>query len=352
MDDQNKITDETGATVKPIDEIEDFDDVAVALEKPSDSEPEKPDGQKEVSATVSKTPAAPPATNFIMREAEEKTENSSTTGVVQFISIDKITANPYQPRKIFNPEKLAELAESIKLQGIIQPLVLVKSSDGYEILVGERRYRAALLAGLTEVPAIVRGEISDRAKLELALIENVQREDLNPIEEARAYSRLAEEFDLTQDQIAKKVGKSRPAVANVMRLLNLPAQIQRAVIEEKLTEGHARALLPLEADPQKQMEVFEWVLREQVTVRQTENKVREIKNLPLKPYIRASKIKQPDPELRQIEENLREKLGTKVRLHKSGDSGKIMIEFYSKDELQDIIQKLIQENSGKQPVDN
>ena len=206
--------------------------------------------------------------------------------------------------------------------------------------MGERRYRASLLAGLAHVPAIVRGEISDSAKLELALIENLQREDLNPIEEARAFQRLSEEFHLTQEQIAKKVGKSRPAVANIMRLLNLPAQIQRAVIENKLTEGHARALLPLEHEREKQMEVFEWMLAEGVTVRDAENRVREIKNLPLKPYIRSSKAKQPDPELREIEDSLREKLGTKVRLQKTGDTGKIMIEFYSKEELKSIIERL------------
>ncbi|OGE81840.1 MAG: hypothetical protein A2826_02560 [Candidatus Doudnabacteria bacterium RIFCSPHIGHO2_01_FULL_43_23] len=283
-----------------------------------------------------------------MKESAEDSGLSSVPNhnMVEMVPINKIVANPYQPRKTFDGQKLAELADSIKFQGIIQPLVLVKTSDGYEILVGERRYRASMIAGLKEVPAIIRGEMSDRVKLELALIENVQREDLNSIEEARAYARLSDEFNLTQEQIAKKVGKSRPAIANVMRLLNLPAQIQRAVIENKITEGHGRALLPLEHQQETQMEVFEWVLRENVTVREVENRVREIKNLPLKPYIRSSKAKQPDPEIKQVEDTLREKLGTKVRLQKTGDTGKIMIEFYSKEDLQNIIDRLSREKNG------
>lgn len=279
--------------------------------------------------------------NFVLRKpTEDETPPQSTTGSVQMVPVKEIATNPYQPRKTFDPVKLQELSESIRVQGIIQPLVLVRTGEGYEILVGERRFRAAQLAGLNEVPAIVRGEMSDRAKLELALIENVQREDLNPIEEARAYQRLSEEFKLTQEQIAKKVGKSRPAIANIMRLLNLPAQIQRSVIEGKLTEGHARALLPIE-DKEQQMQVFDWILQEGATVRDVENKVREIKNLPLKPYIRqTSTAKHADPELRQLEDTLREKLGTKVRLQKTGSTGKIMIEFYSQEELQNILDRI------------
>jgi ParB family chromosome partitioning protein len=325
MDDLNTIQDSTGAEVKPIEDIGDFDAASPKL----DNTPPAP--QPAQSA---------PTSGFVMSDAEAEPKAQSTTGTVQMIPVEQISANPYQPRKVFDPVKLAELAESIRFQGIIQPLVLVKTSDGYEILVGERRYRASLLAGLKTVPAIVRGELSDRAKLELALIENLQREDLNPMEEARAYSRLVEEFGMTQEQIAQKVGKSRPAVANVLRLLNLPAQIQRAVIENKLTEGHARALLPLENEIEKQMEVFEWIVRDQVTVREAENRVRELKNLPLKPYVRSTKAINPDPELKQIEDRLREKLGTKVRLQKQGNTGKILIEFYSQEELREIIDRL------------
>src|SRR3989344_3877467 len=208
-----------------------------------------------------------------MKESAEDSGLSSVPNhnMVEMVPINKIVANPYQPRKTFDGQKLAELADSIKFQGIIQPLVLVKTSDGYEILVGERRYRASMIAGLKEVPAIIRGEMSDRVKLELALIENVQREDLNSIEEARAYQRLIDEFLLTQEQVAKKVGKSRPAIANILRLLNLPAQIQRAVIEGKITEGHARGILPLEDNREQQIQVFEWIVREGVTVRDVEN---------------------------------------------------------------------------------
>ena len=282
-----------------------------------------------------------PATGFVMTEPDDNSQNpGSTTGSVQMVPIAEIVANPFQPRKTFSPEKLSELAESIKLQGIIQPLVLVKTSEGYEILVGERRYRAAQLANLSEVPAIVRGEMSDRAKLELALIENVQREDLNSIEEARAYQRLIDEFSLTQEQVAKKVGKSRPAIANILRLLNLPAQIQRAVIEGKISEGHARGLLPLEENREQQLHVFDWIVKEGVTVRDVENRVRELKNLPLKPYIRQTVKGAADPEVRALEDSLRKRLGTKVRLQRTGNSGRIMIEFYSQEEFDNLLQRL------------
>lgn len=335
MQDENK-TEFDSPDIKPISSMDDFDDLVPNLQGQKDSPDETP----------------PQSSNFVMKEPAENADLPSVPNhnMVEMVPINKIVANPYQPRKNFDPQKLAELADSIKFQGIIQPLVLVKTSEGYEIIVGERRYRASLIAGLKEVPAIIRGELSDRVKLELALIENVQREDLNAIEEARAYARLSDEFNLTQEQIAKKVGKSRPAIANVMRLLNLPAQIQRALIENKLTEGHARALLPLEHQQETQLEVFEWVLRDSVTVREVENRVREIKKLPLKPYIRSSKAKQPDPEIKQVEDSLREKLGTKVRLQKTGDTGKIMIEFYSKEDLQRIIARLSREINGETPV--
>jgi len=344
MEDSNNLGSDTGATIKPISQAGDVD-----AQEPNLKDPFHHDHSPNASDTDQGNPGTNPSPgNFIMKDPHEDDSPGPTTGMVQMIPINEIVANPYQPRKTFEPAKLAELADSIKLQGIIQPLVLIKTSDGYEILVGERRYRASLIAGMREVPAIVRGEMSDRVKLELALIENVQREDLNSIEEARAYARLAEEFSLTQEQIAKKVGKSRPAIANIMRLLNLPAQIQRAVIEGKLAEGHARALLPLEDRKEEQMEVFEWIVRDGVTVRDVENKVRELKNLPLKPYIRqASKGKDADPEVRQMEDSLRAKLGTKVRLQKTGNSGKIMIEFYSQDELQKIIEKLVNQVEEK-----
>jgi len=329
MEDQNQIQDDSGAVVKPISEMGEFDNNSPSLA-----------GSRQLSPQPQPKPS-PIASHFVMSDPEENSHPGSTNGSVQEIPIDQISANPYQPRKFFDPVKLAELAESIKFQGVIQPLVLTKSSDGYEILVGERRYRASLLAGLKAVPAIVRGEISDRVKLELALIENLQREDLNAIEEARAYHRLSEEFHLTQEAIAKKVGKSRPAVANVLRLLNLPALIQRGVIEGRISEGHARALLSLDNNAEAQTQVYEWIIAENATVRDAENRVREIKNLPIKPYIRqASHGKQTDPQIKEIEDNLRQRLGTKVRLQRTGQSGKIMIEFYSQEELSEIIKRL------------
>ncbi|MCL5435561.1 MAG: ParB/RepB/Spo0J family partition protein [Patescibacteria group bacterium] len=347
MEDQNRIHDDSGAVVKPISQLGDFDASAPHLQSsPANSQVDS----HPQSASQPEQKVSPIASHFVMTDPEVDSHPGSTNGAVQEIPIDQISANPYQPRKFFDPVKLGELAESIKFQGVIQPLVLTKSSSGYEILVGERRYRASLLAGLKTVPAIVRGEISDRVKLELALIENLQREDLNAIEEARAYHRLSEEFHLTQEQIAKKVGKSRPAVANVLRLLNLPAQIQRAVIEGQISEGHARALLSLENDLARQLEVYEWIVAENATVRDAENRVREIKNLPVKPYIRQTpRGKLNDPQIKQIEDTLRESLGTKVRLQKTGETGKIMIEFYSQEELAEIIKRLslhLEENGG------
>lgn len=259
---------------------------------------------------------------------------------IQEIEIDKIVPNPFQPRKVFEPEALKELADSIKEHGVIQPLVVTKTLNGYEIVVGERRFRASQLAGLKLVPAIIKEQMIDQTKLEVALIENIQRQELNPIEEAQAYDRLMKTFDLTQEQVAKKVGKSRPAVANTIRLLNLPAEVQRTVIEGKLTEGHARALLGLN-DPEKIILLYKKVIESKWNVRQVEEKVRELTQK------RSMDGVLPDPKLMAMESELRIKLGAQVKIQKQGSSGKITIEFYSDEELSEIIHKMAESKKAE-----
>lgn len=257
--------------------------------------------------------------------------------VLAEIELEKIVPNEFQPRRIFNEEKLKELASSIKTYGIIQPLVVINRPDGlYEIVIGERRFRAAKLVGLTKVPAFVHSSLPSRAKLELALIENIQRTDLNPIEEAKAYQRLHEEFGLPIGEIARRVGKDDSTVSNLIRLLNLPVEIQRALIEEEIAEGQARPLLSLR-DREEMLAMFRIVLKEKMKVRDIENKVREIVNRKIKVH----EMFTPDPFLESLENLLRNKLGTRVEVNKGAKGkGKITIEFYSDDELNDIVNKI------------
>jgi len=255
---------------------------------------------------------------------------------IQEIEVAKIAPNPFQPRKVFETHALQELASSIKEHGVIQPLVVTKTPVGYEIVVGERRLRASQLAGLEKVPAIIKESMVDQTKLEVALIENIQRQELNPIEEAQAYERLMKTFNMTQDQVAKKVGKSRPAVANTVRLLNLPAEVQRAVIEGRIMEGHARALLGLN-DPEKILLMYKVVIEQGLNVRQVEQKVRD---LTAKKQVDAAA---PDPKLMALESELRGKLGTQVKIQRQGQGGKIMIEFFSDEELNEIVHKMAEQ---------
>ncbi len=252
---------------------------------------------------------------------------------IQEIEVAKIVPNPFQPRKTFEPLALKELADSIKEHGVIQPLVVTKTPGGYELVVGERRFRASQLAGIEKVPAIIKEAMVDQTKLEVALIENIQRQELNPIEEAMAFDRLMKTFNMTQEQVAKKVGKSRPAVANTVRLLNLPAEIQRALIEGKITEGHARAILGLN-DIDRMLIMYKMVLEQGLNVRQVETKVRDITQK------RAMDAATPDPKLMAIETELRGKLGTLVKIQRQGDGGKITIDFYSEEELNEIVHKM------------
>jgi ParB family transcriptional regulator, chromosome partitioning protein len=251
---------------------------------------------------------------------------------VQEIDIIRIVPNPHQPRLNFDGEKMQELAASIREHGIIQPLVVTKNANSFEIIAGERRFQAAKIAGLKSVPAIVR-EATEQQKLELAIIENIQRHDLNPIEEAKSYLKLAQEFDLSQDEIAKKVAKSRSAIANKERLLKLPVEIQKALIENKITEGHAKAILAIE-NPEKQRALFEMIVKGNLTVRQTEEKTKAVS---VKTHQRMINV---DPEVKRIEDMLTGALGTKVKLSKAGGGGKIIIDYYSKEELNNILDKI------------
>lgn len=280
----------------------------------------------------SNTTSAPEPTQDKVSYADAKIEE---------IEVAKISPNPFQPRKLFEPAALRELADSIKEHGVIQPLVVTRTATGYEIVVGERRFRASQLAGLEKVPAIIKDGMVDQTKLEVALIENIQRQELNPIEEAQAFDRLMKTFNMTQEQVAKKVGKSRPAVANTVRLLNLPAEVQRGVIEGKITEGHARALLGL-IDPEKIRLLYKMVVEQGMNVRQVEGKVRE---LTMKRQMDAAA---PDPKLLAIESELRGRLGTQVKISRQGQGGKITIEFFSDEELAELVHKMASEKGAEQ----
>jgi ParB family chromosome partitioning protein len=258
------------------------------------------------------------------------------------VNIDDIQTNPYQPRKEFVDEKLNELAESIRIHGIIQPLLVREIGNKYQLIAGERRLRAAKLVGLTEVPVVIR-EMTDQAMMEVALVENLQREDLNPIEEADAYQRLMNEFQLTQDEIAKKVGKSRPAIANTLRLLNLPAEIQTDLAQGTLTMGHARALLSLKtADEQKR--IWTQIQVQELSVRETEEFIRQLNTPQIvsretkKQSAKSTPVK--DPNVTEIEDELQQVFGTKVIIKPTGSGGKIEIDYYSDEDFERICEKL------------
>ena len=256
---------------------------------------------------------------------------------LQFLELplDKIVPNEFQPRRVFDEDKLRELADSIRENGIIQPLVVLAREDGlYEIVVGERRFRASRLAGMATVPVFVSQPLNEETKLELALIENVQRADLNPIEEGRAYERLRTEFGLQVQEIARKVGKDASTISNLLRLLGLPVEIQRALIEGVVTEGQARSLLTLR-DREEMLAMFKIVRERGMKVRDIEAKVREIRERKIK----VKEMFTPDPVLDSFENLLRGKLGTRVEINKGAKGGKITIEFFSDEDLQGIVEK-------------
>ncbi len=256
----------------------------------------------------------------------------------QEIEIDNLKRGKYQPRTIFNQSKLAELADSIKESGVISPILVRKVDDFYEIIAGERRWRAAKLAGLSKIPVIVQN-VTDKKALEVAIIENVQRQDLSPIEEAEGLERLIEEFKYTHEELAKAIGKSRSHVSNMIRLLKLPAVIRSLVNEQKLSMGHARAIISSDQDP---MELVDVILAENLSVRQTENLVRD-GALPASGVFKKNN-KEKFPEIVELEQSLTKKLAMKVSINYQHEfGGKLMIEFASIKQL-DILIKLLNNN--------
>ena len=248
------------------------------------------------------------------------------------VDVNQIVPNPHQPRLQFDDEKLDNLAQSIMAHGVIQPLIVSKNGNQYELIAGERRFQASKRAGLKKVPVIIR-QADEKEKLELAIIENVQRHDLNPIEEAKAYQKLMEQFEMSQEEVSAKMGKSRSLVANKVRLLTLPIEIQKGLMEGRITEGHAKAILSVD-NPEKQRALYEMILKTNMTVRQVEDRSKEVS---VRSYHRNTSI---DPQLKSVEGTLIEALGTKVKVSKSGDGGKIVIEYYSQEDLDSLIQKI------------
>jgi ParB family chromosome partitioning protein len=253
------------------------------------------------------------------------------------IPIARIQANPWQPRRRIDEEALQGLAASIAEHGVLQPVLVTETLDGYQLVAGERRLRAAQLAGLERIPAVVR-QLVDRERLELALVENVQRADLGPIEEANAYRQLLDEFGLTQEDIASRVGRARSTVANTLRLLELDTTIQEAVGDGRLSEGHARALIGLA--PELQARLLDSIVGQALSVRQTEELVRRLREPKPEPLDRAH-FRPGDPDLERVEEDLRRSLGTKVSLARTRRGGRIVIEYYGDEELERLYERLI-----------
>lgn len=262
-------------------------------------------------------------------------EIATTNEAVTNLPIHSIHPNPFQPRQQFRDEELQALADSIKMHGLLQPVLVRPKDEGYELVAGERRWRAAQLAGLTEIPAIVR-HCSDDELLALALIENLQREDLNPLEEAQAYKTLMERFGLTQEVIAERVGRSRAAVANTLRLLNLPEPIKQALRDGTITEGHARALLGA-GDEGVMMEAFHQVLKFGLSVRQTEMLIQRLTKK------RKRRERTLDPHLLALQQILEERLQMPVRLKRGRKGGVLELRFFSDEELEGLVRRLVGE---------
>ncbi len=265
---------------------------------------------------------------LIPSQGDEETHDNQ----YRVIPLDRIAPNPMQPRKRFADERLAELAESLKVNGIMQPLVVKKNGGDFTIVAGERRFRAARIAGLKEVPTIIMDAIDDVRMLELALVENIQRENLNPIELAEAYSRLIDKCGLTQAQLAERVGKSRVAVTNNLRLLTLPDSIKRLVAENRITEGHARAILSLDSEA-RMLEMVEQIVSGTMSVREVEKKTSPSKK-------RRLIVKRKSPILTEIESDLKRRMGTSVRVVPGLKRGRIEIEYYGDEDLDRLWQLL------------
>ncbi len=267
---------------------------------------------------------------------DETTPETTKTGMVELL-IDEISPGPTQPRKDFDDEKMQELENSIRENGVIQPIVVQQRDEGYEIICGERRWRASRKAGLKKIPVVIR-EVSNTESLQMALIENIHRQDLNPIEEAEAYKRLSQEYGLTQEIIAKQVGKKRATVANYLRLLKLSRGFQEDLIIGRLTMGHARAMLALESE--QEMEVLRReVLKHDMTVRQVEAYIQQKKRPEgMKP---KSKLAHKDIFIKDMEKTLQQKLGTKVTITPGKKGGKLIVSYYSNDDLNRIYDMIV-----------
>ena len=261
-----------------------------------------------------------------------KTVTDTTANKLKMVATDRISPNPMQPRQTFNEERLSELAQSFKTDGIMQPLVVAKSGSDFTIIAGERRLRAAKLANISEVPVIVMDETDDTRKLELALVENIQRENLNPMEIACAFTTLLEKCGLTHEQLAGRVNKSRTSVTNVMRLLSLPLPVQQLVRKGRLTEGHARAVLSLPTEEQM-LKFADQIVKGSFSVRETEETIRRIKKRRLIPKRKA-------PLIADFESTLKQLLGTSVKIKHGLKRGKIEIEYYGEEDLVRIVSLL------------
>ncbi|MFH1246615.1 MAG: ParB/RepB/Spo0J family partition protein [Candidatus Liptonbacteria bacterium] len=309
----------------------------VAPESPS-ANPEKPSVVPEKPIAAEPAPTHAPVTHSAAHKTQE---------YIFQIEVDKIKPNPAQPRRAFDPESIRELASSIREFGLLQPIVVTKferevptgTEVEYVLISGERRLLASKLLGLERIPAIIRNVDLERERLELAVIENIQREDLNPIEIARSFARLQDEFRLTQREIAARLGKSREVVANAVRLLDLPPSIQEAIVKGEINESHGRLLLAID-DPGAQEKLFRDLLSQRFTTRELKHRVDMLKN---KPQIAEQEKKagtEITPELKVLQERLSSELGAPVAIQKNGETGKIVITFYSPEELQNIVQKL------------
>lgn len=262
----------------------------------------------------------------------QRAQHAATTE----IPIDRIRPNPRQPRQVMDQALLDELAASIREHGVLQPILVTETLDGYQLVAGERRFRASRQAGLERIPAVVR-QLADRDQLELALVENLQRADLGPMEEAHAFQALVDEFELTHDTIAQRLGRSKSAVTNTLRLLDLDPEVQSAIADGRLTAGHARAIGGLPVS--QQAHVARTVIDQGFSVRQAEELVRRLREP--RSTAAAGPRRLPDPDLERVEEDLRRRLGTKVTLARSRKGGRIIIEFYSDEELGQLYDRLI-----------
>ncbi len=274
--------------------------------------------------------------NAIIGETMLEEERHESWGME--IPLERLSANPFQPRAEFDAEKLEELAESIRLHGVLQPVVVRRLGDDYQIIAGERRWRAAQMAGLKAIPAVVR-ELDDAGMIQVALIENLQREDLNPIEEAAAYRKLMDEFDTTQEQLSATLGKSRSAIANAVRLLNLPDEVQEHVAQGRLSGGHARCLLAV-SGTDLQLRLADEVIEKGLSVRQTEELVKKLARNVSRETM-ESIPRTPDPDVVAVMRRLGERLGTKVKITGSSGKGKLEIEYYSEDDLERIFEIIL-----------